>query len=381
MSLEDKVKIRVLSNGKAKQNRGGLWDKFLLWGRRTPERLENIANEVGKQGYDVGHRFVEDISEYSEIIRQYAEKGVDIVYVNGGDGTLRAVMTEAAKQSASFAISPMYGGTMNVSAKALNVPRRDGIRIPLTKWKVPLPQKGFLRDIADGVIGRWGPDYVLRDAVHRFGRMTKREFIDSHILNKKVLKIDIDEDTHYGFLFGVGGIIERFFDLYEGNKEGDKPGLWKFAKITAAGLFSVAVSSFYKTDFYKWAFEPSEFRLFSTLGSRCQVHTNTQYFGAAMSSINGELGPLQVFHGVQEHDPFMYFISGLSDVTPFSIFRYAAKVAFGKRDYPSGILESYRDRVIIVPNQELGITINGDCWSTDKEIRITTTTQLFVKYT
>ena len=100
--VSDMSAIGLISNPKSQKNRRGL-----------------SAIEHAAEGAGIEHRMLSDMAELRPALRELAAKGVGLLVVNGGDGTLQAVLT-AVLEDRPFESRPLLAvlprGMTNMSA-------------------------------------------------------------------------------------------------------------------------------------------------------------------------------------------------------------------------------------------------------------------------
>ena len=97
--------LAVISNPKSQRNRQGALD-----GLKT----------VLAEHPDVLHEELDDFSELNGMIGHFLDQGVEVIAVNGGDGTVQAVLTELGRRNLKDAaprLAVIAGGMTNVIAK------------------------------------------------------------------------------------------------------------------------------------------------------------------------------------------------------------------------------------------------------------------------
>jgi hypothetical protein len=96
------TKIGLLSNRGSRQNKRGL------------SEIDAAAQASG-----VIHRQLSDMADLGRVLTDFADRGVEVVAVNGGDGTVQAVLTDLLERR-PFAKPPalalLSGGTTNMTA-------------------------------------------------------------------------------------------------------------------------------------------------------------------------------------------------------------------------------------------------------------------------
>lgn len=84
--------------------------------RKRPERIRALVRASGAAAFNVT-----DLDSIRAATRQLAEEGVDILAINGGDGTAHAVLTRLMRrQSRLPLIAVIPGGTTNLTANDLS---------------------------------------------------------------------------------------------------------------------------------------------------------------------------------------------------------------------------------------------------------------------
>lgn len=138
-------------------------------------RVRRLLHEVP----DVAHCEVQDPEEVADALRSFERDGVDVVAVNGGDGTLSMVVTDLLRRSSAGGcpeplLAVLAGGRTNMSA---------------------------------GDFGLTGhPERQLK----RLLSWAEHGHLNGSVVNRPVMSIDLGpgEDTLYGFFFGAAAIYE-----------------------------------------------------------------------------------------------------------------------------------------------------------------------------
>jgi len=143
--------------------------------RRNRAALADIAATVAAHS-DIHHRITQSIDDVHSTLREFASQGVDVVAINGGDGTTAQVFG-ALLDTSPFAKQPavvlLPGGTTNMNA-------------------------------ADaGMRGN------LKRAVEKLCRWSAGKTCSVEQLSRPILRIEgaIGQDALYGMFFGTGSII------------------------------------------------------------------------------------------------------------------------------------------------------------------------------
>jgi len=144
--------------------------------RKRPERIRALVRASGATAFDVT-----DLDSIRAATRQLAEEGVEILAVNGGDGTVHAVLTRLMRrQSRLPLIAVIPGGTTNLTANDLS--------------RVKSPEQAIENLVASA---------ALRD--EQMPRVQRR-----------LLEVTVgDAQPQYGLILGAGAVLrgmEHFRD-------------------------------------------------------------------------------------------------------------------------------------------------------------------------
>lgn len=157
--------------------------------RRNPRLMDRLAYILGDEGDLARPR---SIPGMEEVARRFRERDIDILCINGGDGTGHVVLSAMARVYGSRPlplIALLRGGTMNTVAHGLGI-------------------KGSTSAILDRVLTRYQKGLP-------FDTRTRNLLcVDGH---------------HYGFLFG-NGAFSNFLEVYY---EGSEPSPTKAAVLVA----------------------------------------------------------------------------------------------------------------------------------------------------
>jgi hypothetical protein len=148
-------------------------------GRSNPEvrRILHALNDYP----EVAHIETTSVRSVPEALASLARQDVELLVVNGGDGTLQYTLTQILTSDDFPSIpmvAPLRGGRTNMTAMDIGAHRN--------------PVKGLLGLLEDVKAGR------LEDRL-----------VDRPLLRVETLR---DRDIHYGFFFGAG-MIHRAIDL------------------------------------------------------------------------------------------------------------------------------------------------------------------------
>ena len=142
--------------------------------RRNKQALPDFANGPAAR-MELLHRPLEEIGELPAILDDLEDAKIDILAVNGGDGTISAVLGELLAKPRFPALPPLAllrGGTLNMTADDAGLPGR--------------PAKALAR-------------LVEQVAAHGLDRLT---------IEREPIRVDYDtaKPPAYGFFFGTAAI-------------------------------------------------------------------------------------------------------------------------------------------------------------------------------
>lgn len=167
--------------------------------KRNPKLARRLAYILGEKG-EVGQPG--DLDDLVALAERFRDRGIDVLCVNGGDGTVHTVLSafyQVYGEQPLPLIALLRGGTMNTVAGGLGI-------------------KGKPQDLLGAVVSRYHSDepfavaernvLVVRDGVH---------------------------PPRVGFLFG-NGLVSNFLDVYY---EGGDASPWKAIKVMVRGITSM----------------------------------------------------------------------------------------------------------------------------------------------
>ncbi len=179
--------IAVVTNPRSRQN------------RRNPRIAGQLSYLLGERG-EVAQPG--NLEELVDTARRYRDREIDVLAINGGDGTAHVVLTAFARAYGDAPLPPvalLRGGTMNTVASGL------------------------------GLHGK--PASLLASLVDRYHRREPFALVE-----RNLLRVD-GAEPQYGFLFG-NGIVSNFLEVYY---EGSDPTPLKAATVLIRGVASILV--------------------------------------------------------------------------------------------------------------------------------------------
>jgi diacylglycerol kinase family enzyme len=157
--------IGIVNNPRSRRNLGR---------PRIARRLREMVGDDGEV------RDASTLEELSAAVDSYRKAGIDVLGVNGGDGTAHVVLTAFAKAY-------------------------DGAPLP----KVLLMRGGAMNTVAHGHHIRGTPEGILREVLIR-----RRHGYPLRTVERDLLRVVADEAApSYGFIFGTGAVVS-FLEAY-----------------------------------------------------------------------------------------------------------------------------------------------------------------------
>ena len=168
--------------------------------KRNPQIIERFRQILGTQGVLFSPSSIEEMNLY--LLRALRQTNVEILCINGGDGTIHKVITilfQILGDNPWPKIVILKGGTMN------NIARNIGI--PLFK----------------------NAHTLLQEIV---------EYDSYTTIKKHPLIVD---ETYAGFIYGTSGISAYLEEYYDGGN----PSVWKAAMIAIRSMLSAVINGEY----------------------------------------------------------------------------------------------------------------------------------------
>jgi hypothetical protein len=167
---------------------------------RDHSRLAKVLRELERHP-DVLHLEADSSDLVPDALDQFANEGVELLVVNGGDGTVQHALTEilsAPRRSWLPLIAPIRGGRTNMVALDLGARRN--------------PARALRELIVDA----------------RAGRVAER------IVQREVLRVDLGPEIpiQYGMFFGVGMLYRAIHATHRAFPEGKAQGVFGAAIVT-----------------------------------------------------------------------------------------------------------------------------------------------------
>lgn len=151
--------------------------------RKDPAKAEKLGFIVGEKG---SCHTTQDLSDVEKLAREFKDRGIEILGLSGGDGTIHKTLTTFIK---------VYGDR------------------PLPK--IALLRGGTMNNLANSLKIRRPPEQILSNLILKY-----HEDIPFEETEMDILKVN----DNYGFLFGMG-LVSRFIERYSRHRNGD-PTPW-----------------------------------------------------------------------------------------------------------------------------------------------------------
>jgi diacylglycerol kinase (ATP) len=320
---------------------GGLSNRVLRWTRlpgigvitnprskankRDPAGMHRLAYLLGREGSAEATRSLDDLQRAAE---EFKAAGIDILGINGGDGTIHVTLTTFLK---------VYGDA------------------PFPK--VAILRGGTLNTIATGVGITGKPNDILLQVIERYSQGLPIKTID-----RPVMQIG----DKYGFLFG-NGLIGNFMEAYYASKR-PSPAMGGWLVLRAC------MSAAFRTPFVK--------RIFKRMNAHVQVDGQEwarRDFATIAAGTVPELGlGFTPFYRCWEK-PGHFALIGFH-CTPFQLAAQLPRIFRGKPLRRDRAISDVARECRIVTDEEVAYVIDGDVHRHKGEMIIRTgpTLQLIV---
>ena len=284
--------------------------------RRYPEQMRRLGYILGQHdAFELTNR-IEDVSE---VARQFRDGGIDILALNGGDGTNHVTLTkfiEAYEGEPLPKIALLRGGTMNTVSVSLGI-------------------KGT-------------PSTLLANLVDKY--YTGQPFETSE---RDVLKITDEHDTRYGFIFG-NGVISNFLEMYYGT---GRPSPSVAAALVAKGVSQMALGGGPMVDAL---FKPFRAELEFDDGQ----HWPEQDYQAVMASTVDQIGMgFRPFIRCEERPHAFHLIGVATDAA--GVVGALPRIRLGLPLDPEAFRGAVSQEVTFRSSEPIVYTIDGDMHTSD----------------
>lgn len=182
--MQIKYPVAIISNKNSKKNRLEIL---------TKEDIHSVFSDDQAFYY-----WTDNKKDLENVLKELAEKSVELIFSNGGDGTHRALIEYLINNLPDYkpVIVPLRGGTLNMIA--------DNLYVSYVTYDV-------LKAVKTGI----------------------ENYRDFEIVEKRVLKVQTDTFTKYGFVF-LAGAVYKALKLYYKYPEG---GIGSVTRALSSTMF------------------------------------------------------------------------------------------------------------------------------------------------
>jgi len=289
--------IAVVSNPRSRQN------------RKNPALSGQMSFMLGTRGKVAQPQNRDDLVAQA---RQFRDDGVDILAVNGGDGTLHLVLTaflEAYEGAELPPVAILRGGTMNTIARGLGV-------------------CGSPADLLSALLLRYHTDQPMPWA------------------ERNILRIEGGEKPEYGFLFG-NGLIGNFLQEYYAARDP--------SPLTAAWLLTRAVcSAAINGELIQRLSAPAE----------CEVEVDgvrwapKRYLTVAMGTVDDIGFGFRPFYEALRHPGRMHVLGFACDA--IGVVKCLPRVRLAQPINNPDVLSAVPERVVLRSEKAMPFMVDGD---------------------
>lgn len=295
--------IGIINNPHSRQN------------RKNPQGMDSLGYIVGSRGRAAATR---DITDIHQMARLFKEEQIEVLGINGGDGSNHVTITAFIEEYGSTPlpkIAFLRGGTMNTISNACGIKGSPaGIIMNL------------VRKLRDGVPF----ETVRRDTLLVEGR--------------------------YGFIFG-NGLIHNFLEVYYGT---GNPCPTTAFKVLARGVGS----SLAKGPLAQRLFRP--FRARVTVDGRSWP--DTVYTAMAAGTVHQIGLGFEPFFRCEERPGSFHFLGIKCSAAAFAAA--LPRIYFGRKVSGRKITEAVAERVLFEADQDICYTLDGDIHHAGKRLEI-----------
>lgn len=284
--------------------------------RKHPERMDSLGYIVGSEGKSVATREIVDVNEMA---RMFKERQIDILGINGGDGSNHVTLTAFIEEYGDTPlpkIALLRGGTMNTISNACGI-------------------KGSQAGLMMNLVNKY------------------REGVPFETIQRDTMKVG----KRYGFLFG-NGMIHNFLEAYYAT---GKPSPWMAFKLLTRGAGSSIVGGPLSKEMFK------RFRARVIVDGEEWRHESYQAMVAGTISQIG-LG-FTPFYRCEERPHSFHFLGVIT--SPFGFVTAMPKIWFGKHVSSKKIVETVAEEVIFESEVPLKYTLDGDTHVAGNRLTIT----------
>lgn len=281
--------------------------------------MRRLAYVLGtKDTYELTNK-IEDVET---VARQFKKTGIEILALNGGDGTNHVTLTTFIK---------VY----------------DGEPLP----KVTFLRGGTMNTISNGIGIQGTPSRLLANLVDKY--YTGQPF---ETTERDLLRITNGEETKYGFIFG-NGLVSNFLELYYGT---GKPSPTTAAVLLGKAIATLPVGGKLAKEIVK------PFRARAIFDD--EVWEEREYTSLLAATIDQIGLGFRPFVRCEER-PHSFHVLGLM-TKPFALATELPRIRMGIHIDPDKTKSKVTDRVEIIGAEPFMYTIDGDMHRCDEKLTL-----------
>jgi len=295
--------IGVITNPRARKN------------AENPNRIERLREILGREGV---FRATQTPDQLWDAAREFRRGEVDILVIDGGDGTLHHTLSVFIPIYKGIDLPPIVllpAGTMNTIGKSLGI-------------------KGLSEGILQGILS------------------AVRERAAFHVVRANTLKVN----DRYGFIFGVGFPVSLLMAYYRGKGR----GRWKTIRVVLKILFS-ALEKGGGDDFFFHPLE-ADIRLDR---EKLPMRRYTAILGSTVREVGLGFKPTR---RAGEKEGFFQILC--CDMGPKRMGLNAFKMALGMESKDARLFDRMATRTVITLERPADMQIDGEIFRDQKEIRL-----------
>jgi diacylglycerol kinase (ATP) len=279
----------------------------------------HIAAKLRQILGDVGHVFeTRNLDELPELAERFLKEGIEILAVNGGDGSVHLALSAFIKVYRDRPLPRLIslrGGTMNTMSNSLKL-------------------KGKTLDICRKAVEL----YRTRQPIETLKQPLVR-------LNEK-----------YGFMTGAG-LVANFLDAYySGTGTGPVAGIKVIARTVASAVT--------RGPYVQRLFEPARAEI-SADGEAVPFQEFTAFLGCTIREIGLGFTPTPRAYDKEGHFQFVAL-----RLKPLSVILRLHKIYFGKDIIHPDVFSRVAREVVIKPLGNMRYIVDGEIYETDEPIQM-----------
>lgn len=279
--------------------------------RRFPEQMRRLGYILGQ--HDT-YKMTNRIEDVEDVAQQFLENDIDILALNGGDGTNHVTLTRFIEVYGDHPlpkIALLRGGTMNTVSESV------------------------------GISGT--PSRLLANLVEKY--YTGQPF---ETTERDMLKVTDEHGTNYGFIFG-NGVISNFLEMYY---DTGHPSPSVAAVLVARGVGEIAIGG-----------GPTVDRLFKPFRAQMEFATGEQWpdvdYQAVMASTVDQIGlGFRPFIRCEERERAFHILGVLADA--ISVGKALPRIRMGLPLDESLFKSAVTHKVTFRSDEPITYTIDGD---------------------